>query len=173
MLRVLGAERRPERVDLAERAGEDFAFELAADGQVTSACRRSRARSRSCAPSRRQLVEVERRDAEHRPGPFAVAGRDDRRVDVEEALLLEEVVDRLRLTQLRTRATAPKVFVRGRRWAIVAEQLERVPLLLQRIGFGIGRCRGRSTFAACTSVAWPLPPRGLHLAFDRRRCSRR
>ena len=34
MLRVLGAERRAEGVDLAERAGEDLAFELAADGEV-------------------------------------------------------------------------------------------------------------------------------------------
>ena len=38
---VLGPEGRPERVDLAQRAGEDFRLQLAADGQVGRAVRRS------------------------------------------------------------------------------------------------------------------------------------
>ncbi len=33
-VRVLGAERRAERVDLAQRAGEDLGLQLAADGQI-------------------------------------------------------------------------------------------------------------------------------------------
>ena len=44
----------------------------------------------------RQVGEVEGRDAEHLAGPFAVARRDDRRVDPEEAALVIETMDRLR-----------------------------------------------------------------------------
>ena len=95
MLRVLGAERRAERVDLAQRAGVDLAFELAAHGQVRRLAEEVLRVVDLAVGLARQLGRVERRHAEHRAGPFAVAGRDDRRVDVEEALLLEEVVDRL------------------------------------------------------------------------------
>jgi hypothetical protein len=41
-----------------------------------------------------RFVGVNRRDAEEGTGPFAVARGNDRRVDVQETLLVEEVVDR-------------------------------------------------------------------------------
>src|SRR5207253_613415 len=84
----------------------------------------------------RRLVRVNGRDAEQRPGPFAIAGGDDRRVDVEEALLVEEVVDGLRdaVPQAGNRAegVGPRPEVGDR-----AEELEGVALLLERVALGI------------------------------------
>ena len=99
---VLGAEGRAEGVGLAQRAGERLGLELPADGQIgrpveevereIDACRLFLA---LCRWLLRHLRQVERGDLEHGPGPFAIAGGDDRRVDVEEAPLLEELVDRV------------------------------------------------------------------------------
>ncbi len=155
-VRVLGAERRAERVDLAQRAGEDLAFELAADGEIGRAVEEVLGVVDVAPAGCRlgQLGRVERGDAEHLAGAFAVAGGDDRRVDVEEALLLEEVVDRAADAVAHPRDGAERVGPRpqvGDR----AQELERVPLLLQRVRFGVGE-PWTMTRAACTSVAWPL-----------------
>src|SRR5213079_3284266 len=93
-VRVLRPERRPERVDLAERAGERLDLELPADGQegwlveeVLGVVHNS-----PLAPLGRGvggeggLLRVDGGDAEERAGPLAVAGGDDGRVDVEEAV---------------------------------------------------------------------------------------
>ena len=79
---------------------------------------------------------VERADAEHLAGAFAVAGRDDRRVHVEEAFLLEEVVDRAADAVAHPHDGAQRVGARPQVGPF-AELLERVPLLLQRVRFGI------------------------------------
>ena len=82
--------------------------------------------------------QVERRDLEHRAGPFAVAGGDDRRLDVEEAAGLEERVDRRadRVADAgdRSERVRPRTQVGD-----LAQKLEAVPLLLQRIRLGVGR----------------------------------
>ena len=41
----------------------------------------------------RQLIGIERRNAKHLARTFAVAGRDDRCMDVEEFLLLKKLVN--------------------------------------------------------------------------------
>ena len=55
--------------------------------------KKSCAKSTPPPSSLRQVRQVERRDPEHRPGALGVAGGDDRRVDPEEAALVEEAVD--------------------------------------------------------------------------------
>ena len=144
---VLGAEGGAERVGLAQPAGEDLGFELPADGQIRRAVEEiereidppSPPSALPCVqPSRlladacllRHVVQVERGHLEHRPGPFAIAGGDDRRVDVEEAALLEELVDRVAHAVPHAGHGAEGVRARpqvGDR----AEELERVALLLQ------------------------------------------
>src|SRR5262249_26089410 len=80
-------------VDPAQRAGEDLRLKLAADGEVR---RLAKEILRKVRPARRQLGEIECRYLEHLARAFAVAGRDDRRLDIEKALLLKKVVNRLR-----------------------------------------------------------------------------
>ena len=105
-VRVLGAEGGAERVDAAERERDDLRLELARHGQVGRAGAKN-----SSALAGRATRNIA-------PGALGVRGGDDRRVQPHEAALLEEAVDRAR-GALRTRSTAPSVFVRGRRWAIV------------------------------------------------------
>src|SRR6266545_4444040 len=75
-LRLLGAERRPEAVHFAERGGRRFDVELARLRQVRGA-------------------EVEVLGGEEVPRRFADRAGEDRRVDEDEAALVEEVADRL------------------------------------------------------------------------------
>ena len=83
------------------------------------------------------VVQVERGDLEHLAGPFAVAGRDDGRVDVEEALFLEEIVDRAADAVAHPGDGAEGVGPRPQ-VGDGAQELEGMLLLLQRIGFRIG-----------------------------------
>ena len=136
-VRVLGAEGRAEGVDLAQAAGEDLGLELAADGQVGRPAERSPGRKSTLPSLRGSLAEVERGDPEHLAGAFAVAGGDDRRVDVEEALLLEEVVDRPADAVADAGDGAEGVGPRPQ-VGDGAQELEGVALLLQRIGLRIG-----------------------------------
>ena len=153
---VLGAKRRAEGVDLAQRAGEDFGFKLSADGEERRAVEEvlGEVDVAQSGFASGQLVELERGDLEHLARAFAVAGGDDRRVDVEKAVLLKELVDRAADLVAHAGNCAKRVGARaevGDR----AQELEGVPLLLKRIGFGVGQ-PWTMTRLACTSVACPL-----------------
>ena len=111
-----------------------------------------------------QLVEVERGDAEHGPGPFAVAGGDDRRVDVEKAVFLKEIVDAAADAVADARDRAEGVGPRAQVGPF-AELFERVLLLLQRIGFGIGRAEDGQLFGEDFG-GLAFAAGGLHFAFD-------
>ena len=113
----------------------------------------------------RRLVRVERRDAEHLAGPFAVAGGDDRRVEVEEAFLLEEVVDRAADAVAHARDRAERVGPRPQMGPL-AELFERVPLLLQRVRFGIGPAVD-DDLGGVHFGGLPFAARGLHFAVGR------
>ena len=112
----LGAERRAERVHLAHRQAIRLDVELARDGQERRPA--EEVLREIDLPSRRRgrFARSSVRDPEHRAGALGVVGGDDRRVDPEEAVLVEEPVDR-HASVCRTRVTAPNVFVRGRRCA--------------------------------------------------------
>ena len=95
-VRVLGAEGRPEGIDVAEGHGEGLAVQLSAHGQVRFLAEEVLREIDGAVFSARRGVRVERGHAEHLARAFAVAAGDEGRVHVNEAALLEEAVDRVR-----------------------------------------------------------------------------
>ena len=69
-VRVLGAKRRAERVNLAERRGVDFAFELAGDGEIRRPLEEVLRVVDLALVVPRRLGRVDRRDAEHLARPL-------------------------------------------------------------------------------------------------------
>ena len=86
---------------------------------------------------RGQVHQVERGDAEHRAGAFGIGRRDERRVHVEETVLLEEAVDghgqRVADAEHGLKGVAARAQMRD-----VAQKLHGVALFLERIGGGVG-----------------------------------
>jgi hypothetical protein len=105
-VRVLRAEGRPEGVDPREREAVCLDVELPRDGEEGLAAEEVLAVVDAPRLGARQVGEIERGDAEQRAGALGVGRGDDRRVDPEEALLVEEAVDRLgdRVAHARHRA---------------------------------------------------------------------
>ena len=109
-VRVLRAERRSERIDTAQRAGVRFSLQLAADRQVRGA---SKEVLREINAARlfvaRRIFDIERRHLEHFARAFAVAGGDQRSVEIVEAAALEEFMRRERQRVAHTRHRAERV----------------------------------------------------------------
>jgi hypothetical protein len=136
---VLGAERRAEGVDLGEGEAIALDVQLAADGEegllaeeilaeVSTAVGRPR--------QRRGVGDVERADAEHLAGALGVAGRDDRRVHPEKAVLVKVAVHGH--AQAMTHAGHRAERVRARpKVRDVPQILERRPLLLDWVGLRV------------------------------------
>ena len=135
-VRVLGAERRAERVDLAHAAGVGLAFELPADGEIRGPVEEIEMviDFRAFAG---EFVERERGDLEHRARPFAIAGGDDRRVQVQKAFFLEILMDRIADAVPHPGDRAEGVRPRPE-MGDGPQELERMAFLLQRIRFGVG-----------------------------------
>ena len=157
---VLGAEGGAERVGLAQRAGERLGLELPADGQIGRPVEEvEREIDLASALSVRPLgtlFELERGDLEHGAGAFAIAGGDDRRVDVEEAALLEELVDRVADAVPHPGDGAEGVGARPQ-MGDRAQELERVALSSARDRCPTSAMPWTVTAVAWTSVACPLP----------------
>src|SRR5689334_24569333 len=94
-IRVLRAERRAERIDLRHRHAIGFDVELSGDGEERLAPEEVLAEVNFALGRARQIHEVERRDAEQLAGAFRIRSGDDRRIDPEKAMLVEETMDRL------------------------------------------------------------------------------
>ena len=96
-IRILRAERRPERVDAAQRAGVCFRLQLAADRQIRGTTEEV---LREINAARlfiaRRIFDIKRRHLEHFARAFAVAGGDQRSVEVVKAAALEEFMRRKR-----------------------------------------------------------------------------
>src|SRR5262249_10719395 len=90
-VRILGTKRWPKRVHLAQGRGEDLRLKLAADRQVRGTAKEIAGEVGAFA---REFGEIKRRDLEHLAGAFTVTRRDDRRMNVQKALLLKEIMDR-------------------------------------------------------------------------------
>ena len=129
---VLGAEGRPERVDLGEREAVRLDIELPRHRQERLAAEEILREVHRALRRARQVGEIQRRYPEQRPRPFRVGRGDDRRIDPEEAVLVEEAVDRLR--QRVTHPRRRRNHVRARpQMRHLAQELERVRLRLDRI----------------------------------------
>ena len=129
---VLGAERRTEGVHVAEGEREIFGVELAGHGQVRALAEEILAEIDLAVVRARQIVEVERRDAEHLARALAVRARDDRGLHIDEAALLEERVHRLRRHAAHAERRAEEVRARTQ-MLDRAQKFHAVALFLQRI----------------------------------------
>ena len=85
----------------------------------------------------RQVHQVQGGDAEKRASALAVGGGEDRRVDVEEAALLEEAVDRRGEDVAHAEDGADGVAARAQ-VGDLAQELHRVTLLLKGVGGRVG-----------------------------------
>ena len=136
-VRVLGAERGAERVDLRERQRTQFAFELARNGQVTRFAEEILRVVHMPFAVFGHVVQVERRHLEHGSGAFGITAGDQRGVQVVEPSVVEIFVDRVSHRVTDTQHGAEGVRARAQ-VGDLAQEFHRVPLFLQRIGVGIG-----------------------------------
>ena len=133
---ALGAEGRTEGVDIAEREGKALGVELTRDGQAGRLAEEVLGVVDAAVLVLRQVVEVERGHAEHFACALAVRGGDDRRVDIDKAAGVEELMDGKRAlaahAEDRVEGVGARAQMRDR-----AQELEGVLLLLKRV-FGGG-----------------------------------
>ena len=90
---VLRAERRPEGVDAGQRQAVGLDVELARHGQERGLAEEVLRVVDRAVGRARQVGQVQRGDAEQLAGALGVAGRQDRRVHPEEAVLVEVAMD--------------------------------------------------------------------------------
>ena len=133
---VLGPERGPERVHPAHGQAVGLDVELAGDGEVGLPAEEVLGEVDSPPSSRGEVGQVERRHPEHGAGALGVVGGDDRRVDPEEAPLVEEAVQRHRQAVPHPGDGAEGVGA-GPQVGDLAQVLERVLLGRHRVGLGI------------------------------------
>jgi hypothetical protein len=88
-VRVLGAEGRPEGVDLGQRQAVGLDIELPRHRQERLAAKEILREIDLALGGARQVGEIQGRHPEQCPGPLRVAGGDDRRIDPERPLLVE------------------------------------------------------------------------------------
>ena len=129
---ILSAERRSERIDVTERLRERLALQLAGYREIRLRAEEILAVVDGAVFIFRKMLKVERCDLEHFAGALCVRCRDERRVDVDKAVLLEELVDRVGNQRAdaegRLECICARAEMRHR-----AQILERVALFLQRV----------------------------------------
>ena len=82
-----------EGINLGKRAGERFRFQLSAYSEVGRTGKEILRVIGFSIRAPRRILRIDRSDPEQFSRAFAVAPRNDRRMDVNEAALLEELVD--------------------------------------------------------------------------------
>ena len=90
---IFGAEGRAEGVDIAESLCEGLTVQLTGHGQIRLLAEEVFGIVDRAIFESGRVIEVERRHLEHFTGAFTVRACDERRVDIDEAALLEELVD--------------------------------------------------------------------------------
>src|SRR5207248_488502 len=122
--------------NLAQAASEDLSLQLAAHGQVGRLVEEI-VREIDSAFLARHIGQIHGRYFEELAGAFAITGRDNRSMDIEEALFLEKIVNRLADLIANAgnsaKGVGPRPQVRDG-----AQELERVALLLERVFLRIG-----------------------------------
>ena len=134
---VLSAEGRAKGIDRPERHSGHLSLELARDGERGRTSEEVFLIVYRSVLGTGEVLQVQRRDLEHLPSPLGITGGDERRMDVEEATLVEEAMDGhshvVAHTVDRPEGIGTRTQVRN-----LAEELEAMPLLLQRVGRGVG-----------------------------------
>ena len=134
---VFGAEGGAEGVDFAQRGGAELALELSADGQGGHLAEEVLAVVDRPVGEAGWVGEVEGGDLEHLAGALAVGGGDQRRVEVEEAALVEEGVDGVGHVVAHAHDGSEGVGA-GAQVADFTEKLHGVALFLKGVGVGVG-----------------------------------
>ena len=133
-VRVFGAESRAEGVDGAKSRGSEFAFQLSAHGKCRRFSEEVAAVVGFAVLCHGQAAQREGGHLEHCAGSFAVAGCDERCVEVEESFFLEKFMDGE--SQCGTHAQHRSECVgAGAQVRFLAQEFERVPFFLQRVCF--------------------------------------
>ena len=135
---VLGAERGAEGVDASQRQRAQLALELSRHREITRLAEEVLRVVHLSLGIAGDIVQIERRHLEHGPGAFAVRSGDDRGVEIVEAVPVEILVDGVGHGVTDAEHGAEGV---GARTQVgdVAQELQRVALLLQGVAVGIGR----------------------------------
>ncbi len=103
-------------------------------------------------------------DLKHFAGAFAVAGGDDRGMDLGKAAILEELMDRVGKPGTDPADCSEGVGSRPE-MTDLTKKFEGMPLLLQRIGFRVGPA-DQGNFGGCDFDLLALGGRRLELPFD-------
>ena len=91
---VFGTERRSERIDIAEGERKRFAVQLSGTAQMHGLFEKVLRVIHFSVLGTRQVLEVKRGHLEHLTAAFAVRVGQDRRMDINESAILEELVNR-------------------------------------------------------------------------------
>ena len=135
-VRVFCAEGRTKCIDLTQRGSTELAFQLAADGEGGELAEKVLLPVDGTVLLAGRVLGVEGRDVEHLASTLAVAGGDKRRVEIEEAALVEESVDGHSHVMAQTHDGAEGVGAQAQ-VAYLAQELHAVALLLEGIGVGV------------------------------------
>ena len=159
-VRILGAERRAERVDLGQRQAIGLDVELPRHCQERFAAEEILREVDLAVRRTRQVHQVQRRDSKQLTRPFGIRSGDDRRVHPEETVIVEETMDRLRNGVAHARHGADDVGPRAQ-MRDLAQKFERVRFRLNRIRVRDPRPNPTTlTELACISNGWPLAGEG-------------
>ena len=133
---ILGAEGRAEGVDLRHRQTVRLDVELAGYSEEGFLAEEILVEGNLAVGAARQVRQIQRGDAKHLPRAFGIRSGDDRRIDPEVAILVEETVDRLRQAVADTGHCAEQV---GARTQVrdFAQEFQRMRFRLDRVGFRI------------------------------------
>ena len=136
-VRVLGAEGRTESVDVPKRHRVGLALKLPRDRQVRASAEEVLRIIDLAVLGFRRVLEIEGRHAEHLARALAVRRRDQGRMHVDEAAVVEETVNGVRRLAPHAKNGGEQV---GARTQVgdLAQVFDGVPLLLQRIIGGRG-----------------------------------
>ena len=129
---VLGAERGAEGVHVAEGEREVLGVELAGDGQVRALAEEVLGEVHLAVLGAGQVLQIQRRDAEHLARALGVGAGDDGRVHIHKAALFEEFMHGLRRHAADAERRVEEVRARAQ-MLDRAQELHAVAFFLQRI----------------------------------------
>ena len=135
---ILGTERRTERIDLSQGRRRQLALQLSGNRQAGLLPEEIIVIQNRTLLILLQIIQVQRRHLEHLSGTLAIGSRNDWCMEIEETPIVEELMYRVRHVMTDTEHGAKGIRT-GTQMSDLAQELHRMPFLLQRIHRGIGR----------------------------------
>ena len=129
---VFRTERRPERIDSAQRRSGKFTFQLTGNRQTRLLSEKIVIVDNRTVFVFLQIIKVHRSNLKHLSGSFAVGSRNDRRMKIEEPFLMEEFMNGNSHIVTDTEHSTECIRTRTQ-MGYLAKELHRVPFFLQRI----------------------------------------